>query len=139
MSNRVIVDSDLMQFSIQFGECTVTPTGARQISGSGEASIGDKQICIVGDEKKVSVAATYIKGVYTTPGKGTITISNLAADQQALFATAQTPVIVEGSSFTALFMADSPAVNPANGNPDVPVPASGTGTFTHSQSFVTAG
>ncbi|MBD8109118.1 hypothetical protein [Erwinia persicina] len=138
MSTMVIIDGDPLQFSAQFGDSTVTPTGSLRISGSGEATIAEKKICIVGDEKKVSVAATYIKGAFTTPGKGTLTIVSLAADQQAAFATAQTPIIVRGSQFSAQFTPETPAQNPG-GQPAPMTPAAGTGTFTNMQSFVTAG
>lgn len=138
MSTIVIVDGDQLQFLPQFGDSTVTPTGSLRINGSGEATITDKKICIVGDETKVSVAASYIKGAFTTPGNGTITIASLAADQQAVFATAQTPIIVKGSQFTALFTPQTPAQN-ATGQPDALIPTIGSGNFINTQSFVTAG
>lgn len=138
MNTIVIVDGDQLQFSPQFGDSTVTPTGSLRINGSGEVTITDKKICIVGDETKVSVAASYIKGAFTTPGNGTITIVSLAADQQAIFATAQTPIIVKGSQFIALFKPQTPAQN-AIGQPDAPTPATGSGVFINTQSFVTAG
>lgn len=140
MSNMVIIDGDELKFNPQFGSNTVTPPPRPRISGSGEASIGDKKICMVGDEKQVSFTADYIKPPFTaTPGKGTLTIKQLASDQRVEFATAQTPVIVVGSRFTAQFQPTKPAQDP-QGKPDTDLsPASGSGTFINSQSFVTAG
>ncbi|ROP62293.1 hypothetical protein EDF81_0778 [Enterobacter sp. BIGb0383] len=138
MSDYVIVDGDQLKFDPQFGANTVTVTGLAQISGTGEATIDNKNVCILGDEKKVSVSATYISSAYPQSGSGTLTIASLAADQQAPFVMAQTPVIVVGSQFIALFTVQTPATNPNTG-PDPTPMASGSGSFTNSQLFVTAG
>lgn len=139
MSNIVIVDGDQLNFEKTFGVNTVIPIGATLINGSGEASINNKKICILGDEKKVSIRASYYSSAFPIPGDGTITIAALALDQQAPFATARTPVIVVGSRFTALFTPGKPASHPQSGPEPAPLPSTGTGQFTHSQSFVTAG
>jgi len=137
MSEYLIVDGDALTFSTTFGANTVTVTGPAKISGSGEATVENKNICIVGDEKKVSVFAAYVSSAYPVAGSGNLTIISLAADQQAIFVTAATPVIVVGSQFNALFTVTTPASHPDNG-PDPTPTSSGTGTFTHSQAFVTA-
>lgn len=138
MSNYIVVDGDQLNFVPQFGINTVTPTGTPRINGSGAATIEDKKICILGDEKKVSVPATYSNASYPSQGSGTITISSLAGDQQAQFATAETPVIVVGSQFTASFTPEVPASGDKGPDP-VTAPSAGSGTFINSQSFVTAG
>lgn len=139
MSNIVIVDGDQLVFEKIFGAYTVIPIGATLINASGEASINNKKICILGDEKKVSIKAAYTSPGFPISGDGTITIAALAPDQQAPFATATTPVIVVGSRFTALFTPGKPAGNAQSGLEPAPVPSTGSGQFTHSQSFVTAG
>ena len=139
MSSLVVIDGDALKFETNFGANMVTPTAPCLIQGSGEADITNKKICVLGDESKVSIAATYTKSTHPTPGTGTITIAALAADQQALFVTAETAVIVAGSQFTARFTPVSPAMDP-QGKPDPNMgPAQGTGTFINSQTFVTAG
>lgn len=139
MSNLVVIDGDALKFETNFGANIVTPTAPCLIQGSGEADIMNKKICVLGDENKVSIAATYTKSTHTTPGTGTITIAALAANQQAMFVTARTAVIVVGSHFTARFTPSSPAMDP-QGKPDPNMgPTQGTGTFINSQSFVTAG
>lgn len=138
MSNSIIVDGDQLKFAAQFGINTVTPTATPVIHGSGEATIEDKKICILGDEAKVSVPASYQNGDYPTPGAGRITIIKLANDQQAPFATAETPVILVGSQFTASFTPEAPASGDKGPDP-VTAPSTGSGTFINSQSFVTAG
>lgn len=139
MSNLVVIDGDALKFETNFGANIVTPTAPCLIQGSGEADITNKKICVLGDESKVSIAATYIKSTHPTPGTGTITIAALASDQQAVFVTARTAVIVVGSQFTVRFTPSSPAIDP-QGKPDPNMgPAQGTGTFINSQTFVTAG
>lgn len=139
MSSLVVIDGDALKFETNFGANMVTPTAPCLIQGSGEADITNKKICVLGDESKVSIAATYTKSTHPTPGTGTITIAALAADQQALFVTAGTAVIVVGSQFTARFIPGSPAMDP-QGKPDPNMgPAQGNGTFINSQTFVTAG
>ncbi|MDQ0430974.1 hypothetical protein ABIC12_002757 [Pantoea agglomerans] len=139
MSNLVVIDGDALKFETNFGANIVTPTAPCLILGSGEAEITNKKICVLGDESKVSIAATYIKSTHPTPGTGKIEIIALATDQQATFVMTRTAVIVVGSQFTTLFTPSSPAKDP-QGKPDPNVePTKGTGTFINSQSFVTAG
>ncbi|CAI1526706.1 hypothetical protein [Serratia plymuthica] len=140
MSNLVVIDGDALTFNPQFGAITITPPPQPRISGSGEASIGGKKICIVGDEKQVSFTVDYIKPPFiATPGKGTLTIKQLASDQRAEFATAPVPMIVVGSQFTTQFQPTTPAQDP-QGKPDPNMgPTQATGEFINSQSFVTAG
>lgn len=137
MSHFVIVDGDALQFSTLFGVNTVSPSGSPQIRGSGEASILNKNICIIGDEKNVAIPATYYSTAFPVSGQGTLTIASLAADQQVVFATAKTPIIVVGSQFTATFTPTVPASS--DKGQDQLTPSSGTGRFINSQSFVTAG
>lgn len=138
MSNYIIIDGDQLKFEPQFGSNTVTPTATPVIHGSGEATIEDKKICIQGDEKNVSIKASYISSDYPNPGTGTITITSLADDQQAQFATAETPLILVGSQFTASFTPETPATSDKGPDP-VKTPSTGSGSFINSQSFVTAG
>ncbi|WP_337048345.1 hypothetical protein [Serratia liquefaciens] len=139
MSNLVVIDGDALKFETNFGANIVMPAAPCLIQGSGEVDITNKKICVLGDESKVSIAATYTKSTHLTPGTGTITIAALAADQQAAFVTARAAVIVVGSQFTARFTPSSPAMDP-QGKPDPNMgPAQGTGTFINSQAFVTVG
>lgn len=138
MSNIIVLDGDVLKFDPQFGINTVTPTATPVIHGSGEATIEDKKICILGDEKNVSIKASYMSTNYPNQGTGTLTIASLANDQQAPFATAEKPVIVVGSQFTASFTPETPASSDKGPDP-VTAPSTGSGTFINSQSFVTAG
>ncbi|MHA0273209.1 hypothetical protein [Enterobacter ludwigii] len=138
MSNYIVIDGDPLEFDSLFGINTVTLTSIPEIRGSGEATIEGKKICIYGDEKNVSVSASYSNASYPTKGIGRIVITVLAGDQQADFATTTTPVILVGSKFTASFTPEVPASG-SNGPDPVTAPSTGTGIFINSQSFVTAG
>lgn len=138
-NNSVIINGDKLQFDTKFGDKTVTPVGPAIILGTGKATINNQPICIQGDEKKVSVQATYFTSTYVTPGTGILTISSLADDQQAKFFTAETAVIVEGSQFNARFQPVSPARDPSQKPDPALSPVSGKGKFIKSQTFVTAG
>lgn len=138
MSNYIVVDGDQLKFDHMFGINTVTPDTTPVIRGSGEATVEDKKISILGDEIKVSVPAHYTSTDYPNPGTGSITIVSLAGDQQVPFATAETSVIVVGSQFTAAFTPEVPASGDKGPDP-VTAPSTGSGTFINSQSFVTAG
>lgn len=140
MSNWIVTDGNELKFDPQFGPNWVTPTEPCLIHGSGEASILNKKICILGDERRISISATYTKPPYQTPGTGKITLTRLAADQQMAFVQAKKPVIVVGSQFTAQFTPSTPATDPqGKPDPDVAKPITATGKFINSQSFVMAG
>lgn len=141
MSNLVVIDGDALTFNPQLDAMiTITLPPQPRISGSGEASIEGKKVCIVGDEKQVSFTVDYIKPPFVaSPGKGTLTIKALASDQQAKFAMAPAPMILVGSQFTTQFQPTKPAQDP-QGKPDTELKAvTGVGTFINSQTFVTAG
>lgn len=139
MNRWVIVDGDKLTFSPQFGERTVTPTITPVIRGSGQMQITHKNSCILGDEKRVRIPATYITASRPISGQGYITLTRLAPDQQAQFALSTTPIIVQGSQFIASFQPSVPASHPKDG-PDPNLGAlEGTGLFQPSQRFVTAG
>lgn len=139
MNNVVVIDGDELKFETDFDTNIVKPTGPCLIQGSGEAYITNKKICVLGDESKISIAATYTKSTHTKPGTGTITIAPFTTNQQAAFVTARTAVIVVGGQFTALFTPSSPAVDLQGKQDSNMEPTQGTGTFINSQSFVTAG
>jgi len=142
VSSLVVIDGDALTFNPQFGSITITPPPQPRISGSGEASIGGKKVCIVGDEERVSFNVDYIRPPFVaSPGKGLLTIKKLAPDQQAASAKAPAPapMILVGSQFTTQFQPTVPAQDP-QGKPDTDLNAvTGVGTFVNSQTFVTAG
>lgn len=139
MSKYIVVDNDALLFDPAFGHRTVSITGPAKIKGSGKATIGNKKICVLGDEKKVSLNATYtIPGF--SPGQGKVTISALTPGQPLAWCFSGQPVIAVGQKFIALFTPTNPAKGPPPGNtPDPTAPTPGTGKFVNSQQFVNAG
>jgi hypothetical protein len=138
MGSLVIVDNDALNIPLQFANRTVTLTVPAKIIASGQSTIDGKKVSVQGDEAKVQLPATYIAGDKIN-GTGTVTIQ-LAGDQVAKVATdASKPLILLGSQFTATFTPLIPAKSPPPKNtPDPSAPSTATGTFTASQTFVTA-
>lgn len=122
MSDFIIMDGDLAMFQPAFGAATAIPLPG-QITASGEATLNGIKVCIEGDEASVEVPAVmYFTPQYSIPGTGTIVIDALASDQVATHTrSADTPVILKGSNFTAKLKVQSPAQQPPPG-PGAPMP-----------------
>ncbi|MBD2814859.1 hypothetical protein ID850_08795 [Xenorhabdus sp. Flor] len=139
MSETIVTDGDILQFEPNFGNRQVKIPNPGRISGTGHAQVNGKKVCILGDEKRISISATYTTTTHMTPGTGTITITALDSSQQALHCTSGAALIIKGQKFTAMFTPQSPAIN-NNVNPpqpDVPAPSSGKGSFITQQNFAT--
>ncbi|HEI8868282.1 TPA: hypothetical protein SLG40_003840 [Serratia odorifera] len=140
MSKHIVIDNDALLFDPMFGHRQVTVTGSAKIKGSGKATINNKNICVLGDESKVTLDATYIAGGFPVPGQGKVTISKLNTDQQAMWCMSGQPVILVGQKFIASFTPTNPAKAPPPANtPDPVSPTPGSGKFINSQQFVTVG
>ncbi|MGP2471592.1 hypothetical protein V1956_23960 [Yersinia sp. 2540 StPb PI] len=139
MSEAMVIDGDLLLFDLQFGNRTVTVPAPGKISGTGHAQVNGKKVCILGDEKKVQVSATYITATHSILGDGKITISALDSSQQALQCTSGAALIIKGKKFTAMFTPGTVATAPGSPPPppDVSAPSAGTGSFITQQSFAT--
>lgn len=116
MTDFIVIDGDSVQFLPVFGVATVVvQPGTMQ--GSGPATFNGKALCIEGDEQNVSVpGCMYMTPQYSIPGIGTLGIDSLAGDQLAnKTKTGDTPVILKGGQFTAVFEVQSPAQQPTSG------------------------
>lgn len=141
MRSPLVIDGDVLQFEPQFGTRLVTldVTPAR-IAASGRATVDGKRVCIVGDEAKVLLSASYSTPTHSIVGTGTVTISALAADQVADNCHNALPLITQGSKFTALFTPVIPAQQPGTPpTPDSAPPSTGSGQFVVQQKTCTAG
>ncbi len=140
MNDECVLDGDLLQFDSQFGNRTVIPTGPMMIRGTGHATINQRHVCVVGDETKVQIPATYTSANFTIPGAGTLTIASLGADQQVPTCKSNAALIVKGQQFTARFTGSSPAQDPSGPSPDPSylTPTMGTGSFITTQMWVKA-
>lgn len=139
MGSPVIVDGDVLVITPAFGDRTVTITVPPKIPASGKTKINGKHVCIVGDELKIHLAATYVTPVYTVPGSGMVTIALDASQQAKVASDGEIPLIVKGQSFTATFTFTAPAqMPPPASTPDSAPPSKSTGIFEPSQTFVMA-
>lgn len=138
MMDIVLVDGDKASFDSTFENRTLIVTAEGTIKGSGHAQIADKKVCVVGDEQSVVVENVDYTIVGYNPGKGTLTIQALQADQQSLIYSSEgKQVLLKGTKYIAMFTPTQPATstNPPN-TPDPITPTTGTGAFVNSQEFV---
>ncbi|MCU0837336.1 MAG: hypothetical protein MUE49_01275 [Rhodospirillales bacterium] len=136
MSDFVLIDGDLAMFMPNFGAAVVVVRPGT-LSGSGPGKACGKAICVDGDEGGVSVpGCVYLTPQYSIPGTGTLSIDSLAGDQKAAKTkTGDKAVLLKGSTFTAKFEVQSPAMQPPPG-PGSPIPDSTT-QYSGSGQFVT--
>ncbi len=134
MSDLILIDGDKANFMPNFGAAVVVVRPG-DLQGSGPATLNGKNVCVDGDEAKVSVpGCMYVTPQYSIPGTGTLKIDALAGNQKATKTnTGGKPVLLKGGTFTAKFEVQSPAQQPPPG-PGSPIPDatpqySGSGTF----------
>ena len=129
MSDQLVVRADMVKIDPLFGPMVVTVSPGPMVTAS-LPNINATGICVLGDEKLVQLSGTYVKPPFMTPGSGTIKIVSLAPNQpQPGVQIDGKPVLAKGAKFQAMFVPAVPAMNPANGAPDAPAPAMGTGEF----------
>jgi len=136
MSDYILIDGDTASFMPTFGAATVVVQPGTP-SASGPATLNGSALCVEGDEGSVSVpGCMYMTPQYSIPGTGTLSIDSLAGDQVAeKTRTGGTAVMLKGSTFTAKFEVQSPAMQPPPG-PGSPIPDSTT-SYSGSGSFIT--
>jgi len=136
MEDFILIDGDQVMFLPAFGAATVVPQPGK-LEGSGPGTHKGKNLCVDGDESKVSVAGCmYTTPQYSIPGTGTLKIDKLASDQKATKTnTGGKAVLLKGTKFTAKFEVQSPAQQPPPG-PGSPVPDS-TSSYSGKGMFVT--
>lgn len=136
MSDYILIDGDMAIFMPTFGAATVVVMPGT-LTASGDATYTGKSVCVDGDESSVEVpGCMYMTPQYSIPGAGTLKIDSLAGDQVATKTnTSGTAMMLVGSTFTAKFEVQSPAMQPPPG-PGSPIPDS-TPSYTGSGNFVT--
>ncbi len=133
MGDFILIDGDQALFQPSFGPATVVVMPGR-LTGSGPMKACGKPACVSGDEGSVSVpGCMYTAPPYVIPGSGTLEIAALAGDQLAPTSkTGGKKLMVKGSTFTAKFSVQAPAMQPQPAAPPVPDPTpqySGSGSF----------
>jgi hypothetical protein len=128
---RIVVDGDSITFPVEVGlldRATVTVKGGIKLSGTGDATIEGKQVCLVEEVKKKPYEYTYSKGAkFEKDGDGTLRIEAAAADH--IHSTDK--VMVSNGKVKLFFTPGAPATNP---HPPKPLtdtsPPSGSHEFT---------
>lgn len=135
MSDFVLLDGDMAMFIPAFGAAIVVVRPGT-LAGSGPMKSGGKAVCVDGDESSVSVpGCVYMTPQYSIPGTGTLSISALGGDQLVgKTETGGMALMLKGSTFTAKFAVQGPAMQPPPG-PGPPIPDS-TSEYSGSGSFV---
>ncbi len=142
MPDLIIVDSDTVTFLPSFGAATAAPVPTTISGSAAKTKVGTKAPCLEGDEKNVQAAGCiYTTASHVTPGTGTLKIDKLNSDQLTGKTTIEgKKVIVQGSTFDAVFEAQSPAKT--SSRPSGPGPAvealRGKGSFVPTNATVTA-
>jgi hypothetical protein len=139
MTSMVVVEGDAMVFEPMFGQRQVVLDEPAMMPGSGEATIEQRRVCVVGDEKRIQWQAQYFIPGYT-PGTGIVSIETLDSSQMAPCVTSGAPLILMGQRFVARFTPMVPAAlsSPPN-TPDSMAPSMGGGQFMPQQTLVSAG
>ena len=130
MSDFIIKTGDTATFNPNFGPA-IAVVAPGTITGSSRVNVDGAAACVQGDEASVTVPVTYTNpaGAFVTPGAATLTISALGADQLGQkTSSTQKPLILKGSTYTALLTVQAPAANPTAG-PDPSPMYTGTGQF----------
>jgi hypothetical protein len=111
MSRYVLIDGDQAHFIRSFGAAMVEVRPGT-LTASGPTTLHSSKLCVAGDEKTVVVpGCVYTTPSYPIPGTGTLEIASLAGDQTAQKTrSGAKPVLLVGSSFTARFMVQTPAM-----------------------------
>lgn len=131
MSDYLLLDGDQAIFTPSFGAAIVVVQPGT-LTASGPATVNGKQVCVAGDEQSVSVpGCSYVTPLHPIPGVGTLEIAALAGDQIARKTrSGGTLVLLVGSSFTATFVVQCPALQSPPGSAPDPMPRyPGSGSF----------
>lgn len=108
--DTIVIDGDTAEFNpLQGGAVVTVKTGT--IKGTGKSTIRGKNICIQGDESSVEVAnCQYMTPSFPVPGKGTLKIASLAANQLTKKGTSsKKAMILKGAVFQSVFEVQQPA------------------------------
>ena len=133
----VVVDDNAVFDPTSFTPAIITeiPDGAMQNTpqSTSSAKLGEKAVCLKGDEAMVMVQCSYTTSTLTTQGSGMVKISKLADDHVAKKTKFNgKPVLLSGaagSSFEAEFSVLSPAIDPSGSTVEPGLPYKGKGCF----------
>lgn len=143
--DTIIMDGDQVVFQPLMGAAIISVKPGKMIA-SGKTTLNAIPVCVAGDEKKVEVpGCDYLTATHLKPGKGTLKIDALAANQLTVKAkSGQKSIILKGGQFDAVFEVQVPAedIKPvASGGapiPDSTASYAGKGQFIPSNATIKA-
>ncbi len=123
----VLIDGDTVTY-LGFPPTIVVLPG--RLTASGPATVGDKLVCIEGDEASGKVDNVPYSMPPFVGGMGTLEIVALAPNHKATKTkSGSTLMLLLGGSFTARFKVVAPAMDPSSGSPDSTPEYPGQGMF----------
>jgi hypothetical protein len=139
----VICDND--QIQIQIDSPCLVPQLVAPVSlvANGQSTVSDNKVCVEGDELPPSiknVSLSYMSGSYVKPGTGTVKVTLNDDNKTSVSKDVDRKILLKGSSFTAEFDVQSPAMMPSATGlvPDPMSKYSGTAQFITTNDFVTS-
>jgi hypothetical protein len=128
--DKFVLDLDKVIFDTQIGSAIITSTTETHIHANGESQEERKHVCIVGDEKTVSLICSYITAGFSVPGTGELTIDSLNSDQVSVTTSDNHGIkfILQGSKFNAKLTMQASPKN-GDGTPDPTPIFMGNGVF----------
>lgn len=129
MGDFILAEGDKAIFDPAFGAAVVVVRPG-DVKATGPATLGEKKLCVAGDEALVAVpGCVYTTASHSIPGQGTLKILALGGDQTAQkTSSGGKPVLLKGSKFQAKLEVQGPAKTPS-GVPDPAPMHAGTGSF----------
>lgn len=132
MADFILINEDQVIFDELFTLAKVTVKKG-ELKASGKAKVGDKAVCLKGDEGKISVGpCDYVMPPFMKEGKGMIKIQSLTNHVAGKTKDSGKEVLLKGSKFVAVFEVTVPAQLPPGTIPMQTDPAPkyiGSGSF----------
>ncbi|MDE1465038.1 hypothetical protein [Spartinivicinus poritis] len=123
-NHDVVLHEDHLQFTFPLTMMFAVKLPPAQIKACTQSTmfVDGKLVCVVGDEKKVSIACTYSIPSHPSPGEGTVTILSLDDNQNSSKTWIEkNQVILRGTTFQALLTPKPPGSKAKN--PAIPLPS----------------
>ncbi len=132
-SSDIVVDGDKIQVTLN--PPVVVPQLAAPVAlvATGFTTVGDKAVCVAGDELPPSLRAPlqYMSPPFVTPGMGRLSVTLQDANKSAVAADDGKVMLLVGQTFQVRFEVQVPAQQPSPGGPvpDATPSYSGTAKF----------
>lgn len=141
-SSDIVVDGDKIQVTLN--PPVVVPQLAAPVAlvATGFTTVGDKAVCVEGDELPPSLRAPlqYTSPPFVTPGMGRLSVTLGSANRSAVAADDGKVMLLVGQTFQVRFEVQVPAQQPSPGGPvpDATPSYAGTAKFLSTHGVATA-